>query len=108
MKDEKFMTCLGAILTIVIVAFVGAIANGWALSTIWNWFIPPVFGLTSLTFFQALGVAIVFDLFTGTKSRGDSEKHDDLTSAIISALAKSIALPIMNVLIAWVVLQFAF
>lgn len=110
MKSDTFSTCIGVVTSLIVVAVVGTIANGWALATIWNWFIPPLFHVTTLTFVQAIGVSMVFELFTGTNRTKKTESSESKTvgEAIISSLISVILTPVISVGIAWIVLQFAF
>jgi hypothetical protein len=110
MHNKNFVTCLGLIVSVAVLAIVVALANGWALVTIWNWFIPPIFGLTSLTLWQAVGVSMVFQLFVGVKSKsGDSDTKDKTFGEVfLSSLITVLLTPLFTVLFAWVVLQLAF
>lgn len=111
MKTDTTTFCLGAILSIAILAIVGGVANGWALATVWNWFIPPIFGLTTLTLFKAIGVATVFQLFTGAKNASDSNKSSKdktLGEIFFESLIVALITPALTVAFAWVILQFAF
>lgn len=111
MKDEGiFATCVGLVVSMAVLAIVAAIANGWALVTIWNWFIPPIFGLTSLTLWQAVGVSMVFQLFVGVKNSTNSSdtKNKTFGEVFITSLVTVILTPVFTVAFAWIVLQFAF
>lgn len=56
---EKFVTYLGivvlALFLIVLVALVFTFPTLW----LWNWLMPSIFGLTKITFWQALGINIL-------------------------------------------------
>lgn len=110
-RNNGFSTCLGIIVSLVVLLVIGTLLNGWALATIWNWFIPSIFGLTSLSLWQAIGVSMVFELFTGT-NRSAKDKSDtsgkSYTYVFIEGLVKVVAVPLTSVAIAWLVLQFAF
>ena len=43
----------------ILLLIVSPIANGWALSILWKWFIVPLFGLGSLSIAQAIGLGLV-------------------------------------------------
>lgn len=107
-KDELITSCLGMVVGVVLVGFVVAILDGWALSTIWNWFIPPIFGLTQLTMVQAIGVALVFNLFTGEKSSSKKSDTDDKTfwGTVLESILTNVFKNIFVVVFAWIVLQF--
>ena len=108
-KDNNFSTCLGMIVSLVFLFVIGALLNGWALSTIWNWFMPPIFGLVSLTFWQAIGVAMVFELFTGIKtSETKDQSKKTYAEVFIESLLKVTLAPAMTVFFAYIVHQFAF
>lgn len=59
-----------------ILAFVilAAAVFGWAVSELWNWLMPALFGLGTITFWQALGLfllgRILFGGFRGFGHRG--------------------------------------
>jgi len=110
-KDNVFMSCLGMILATISLMVIGMVMNGWALSTIWNWFVPPIFGLTTLTFGKAIGIGMVAKLFTGTynfsKSNNDT-KNKTFTDVFAEGLSVSILTPLLTVGFAWIVLQIAF
>ncbi len=36
---------------------------GWFCMLLWNWLIPPIFGLTEITFWQGFGLTILSFLF---------------------------------------------
>jgi hypothetical protein len=110
MKEDKFASCVGWIVSLVVLVLVGTVADGWALSTIWNWFIPPIFKLTTLTLWQAIGVAMVFQLFTRTNELKKSGETKDLSAgeAVLAGFVKAIVVPAFTVGMAYVVLQFAF
>ena len=56
---------------IAIFAFIG----GTAVQLLWNWLLPPLFGVPELTFWQALGMlALCRILFGGWGGRG-SDHH---------------------------------
>lgn len=110
MDDNKITSCIGMLVSIFVLVILAVAMNGWALSTIWNWFIPPIFGLTSLTIAKAIGVSMVIELFTGTNQVQKSSKKssESLLDMLIEGSAKAVLVPLFTVSIAWVVLQFAF
>ena len=108
--DDTFATCLGLIVSLVVLAVVAAVANGWALVTIWNWFIPPIFGLVPLTLWQAVGVSMVFNLFVGVKNKSSNSdtKNKTFGEVFVSSLSEIILTPLFTVGFAYIVLQLAF
>ena len=57
--------------------------DGWSLSVVWNWFIPNIFGLTTLTIVQAIGVMLVARLINGKISSKDKPSTEEVIRAIV-------------------------
>lgn len=109
-NTDEFTSCLGMVVSFLVVAVLSIVMNGWAISTLWNWFVPSIFGLTTLTMGKALGLSLVAQVFTGrmysdTKSE---ESSDSFTATIFKSLLKVIFVPTMTVFFGWIILQFAF
>ena len=49
---------LGGIILAVLLAFL----FGWIVMLLWNWLMPEIFGLTTITFWQAWGLVILSHL----------------------------------------------
>jgi succinate dehydrogenase hydrophobic anchor subunit len=45
-----------SILTAILLITLAAVILGFPLMWLWNWLMPPIFGLTEITFWQALGL----------------------------------------------------
>lgn len=112
MKKDTFATCMGLIVSTLALIVIGTLVEGWALKTIWNWFMSSVFSLTPLTIWQAIGVSMVFQLFTGT----NKVKNQDKTSSsnktwgeiFVTALIEMTVSPVVSVFIAWIIFNIAF
>ncbi|MFH1513306.1 MAG: hypothetical protein ABIG45_08150 [Bacillota bacterium] len=67
---------------IIVYTVLGAIAAvglgllfGWIVVWLWNWLMPLIFGLPTITFWQGVGLFILAKiLFGGFNSHGDSSK----------------------------------
>ncbi len=58
------------------VAAVFALVFGLAVKALWNWIMPPVFGLTVITYWQAFGIIILSKiLFSGIHPHHDHDRH---------------------------------
>lgn len=110
MKDDKVTSCLGIVFGLAIVLVVGTLVDGWALSKIWNWFMPAIFGLTSLTLWQAMGVSLVFEMFSRNNKKKSESKSEDKTvgEAILASLIEVTVAPLLSVFIAWMIFNLAF
>ncbi len=64
------------ILGVIGVAFL-ALLFGYIVMLLWNWLMPVLFGLTTITFLQAVGIVILARLIFGGFKHGknETEKH---------------------------------
>ena len=63
------------VLTIAGFALVALGVFGLLVMSLWNWLMPTLFGVRSITFWQALGVLILSRMLLGGFS-GSSRRHD--------------------------------
>lgn len=60
-----------------------AILFGFVIMWLWNWLMPDIFGLTTLTYWQAVGIFILFKILLGSCGGGskncNSSKHKKST-----------------------------
>lgn len=109
--DNKLSSCFGWVVGYLILTVVGVAMDGWALSKIWNWFIPPIFALPTLQIMQAVGVSLTFQLFIRTnklKRESSDTKFDSDTEKLVYNVLEIVFVPLFSVGVAWIVLQFAF
>ncbi len=64
------------------IAIVGiAILFGYIIMSLWNWLMPDIFGLTTITYWQAVGLFILAKIiFGGFGGSNDSSKCDSKSS----------------------------
>jgi hypothetical protein len=55
----------GLVVLGVVGAALFALAFGWLVMIIWNWVMPPVFGLGAIGYWQAFGIVILAKLIFG-------------------------------------------
>lgn len=67
-----------------IIAIIGlAILFGFVIMWLWNWLMPELFGLTTLTYWQAVGIFILFKILLGGfggSSKSKSSSKDSKSS----------------------------
>ena len=69
---RKKMIWLIPVGIVAVAAFVGL--GGWIVEQLWNWLLPPMFGLHQVTFWQALGILVLCRiLFGGFGMQGSGE-----------------------------------
>ena len=52
------------IASIILVALI-CFLSGWVTMLLWNWLVPVIFGLETITFWQALGLIVLVKLVFG-------------------------------------------
>jgi hypothetical protein len=69
----RVLKFIGYIILGAIAAAAFAFVFGYLIMLLWNWLMPTLFGLTTITFWQAVGIAFLARLiFGGGKHGGDS------------------------------------
>lgn len=78
LRSKNPAVIVGTVIFIVILAVGFFILFGYALMYLWNWLMPAIFGLTTITFWQAIGLCllskILFGGFGGDKSNNKKDK----------------------------------
>ena len=63
MRKRRIVKLIVFVLPAFLIVFAGLI---WAVSALWNWLMPAIFGLGTITYWQALGLmALSWILFRG-------------------------------------------
>jgi hypothetical protein len=76
--DEEFsffpplrvLRIVGLVILGVLAAAVFALAFGWFVMLLWNWLMPAIFGLGSITYWQAFGIVVLAKLIFGAVGGG--------------------------------------
>jgi hypothetical protein len=58
------------VLKIVAIVAVALVVFGFVTMYLWNWLMPPIFGLHAITFVQALGLLVLSKILFGGFGRG--------------------------------------
>ena len=58
---ELTLLVIASIILIALICFL----SGWVTMLLWNWLIPAIFGLGTITFWQALGLIVLVKLVFG-------------------------------------------
>ena len=65
----KFLEVLVTIIGILVIAFLLDLLLAWPFMLLWNWLMPMIFGLTTLTFWQSFGLMLLASsLFKGNST----------------------------------------
>ena len=86
---------------------VGIIVRGWALSTLWLWFLVPI-GAPVIGITTALGISVILGLFTAHLNQEASKdnKSKTLSELYGTIVAKSIGAPLVSVATGWLITLF--
>ena len=55
---ELTLLIIASIILVTLICFL----SGWVTMLLWNWLVPMIFGLGTITFWQALGLIILIKL----------------------------------------------
>lgn len=97
MKDDIAVTVLDGMLGCMVLAAVlipSTILNGWVTSTLWGWFIQPVFGLRPITLGEAIGLSLFVSLFRAHRFN-QSVKKDKRLEESLTMVAEIILNPFL-------------
>ncbi|NJB71699.1 hypothetical protein GGR42_002161 [Saonia flava] len=64
-RMKKRLTKAVKIIFAIIFGILMAILVGYVVMRLWNWLMPDLFGLTTITYWQAVGIFILAKLFFG-------------------------------------------
>jgi hypothetical protein len=102
----KVLGCLAAFAYIPVLVLLSAFTHGWALTTLWRWFIVPTFGATPLTYLQAVGMSMTVRLMTYHVSASKEQEEKGIGYTVVKATAGAILYPVLTVGSAWLIMQF--
>ncbi|SDM15694.1 hypothetical protein [Kriegella aquimaris] len=64
-KVEKFVKAAFKILFAIIAVIIFALLLGYGIMWLWNWLIPDLFGLTTINYWQAVGILVLAKILFG-------------------------------------------
>lgn len=106
MKETKGFACLGVIVFTFFSLPIGSLMNGWVLSILWEWFIIPIFNVSSLSIPMAIGFSLVIGFLTKKSSSDENNKNKEISTLVGEVIEYSILYPLFTLALAWVVVQF--
>jgi hypothetical protein len=70
----KFLEVLVTIIGVLVIAFLLDLLFAWPFMLLWNWLMPMIFGLTTLTFWQSFGLMLLASFLFKGNSTNTSKK----------------------------------
>ena len=71
-----FAKKVGKGIAITIFIILAILLFGWVFMHLWNWLMPAIFGLTVITFKQAIGILIMSKILFGGFGNGSGKRKD--------------------------------
>lgn len=102
---KNIFGCFGIVITWAIVLVAAVLMNGWALATLWGWFIVPVFDAPRLRIVEAIGVSSVVGILFSSR-RSERKEEQEFWEWIAEALSYAVLGALAAVGIGWVVKGF--
>lgn len=84
----------------IAIVTLAAIAEGWALSILWGWFVVPIFNAPALSIPVAIGLALTIGMMT--KNIQPSQEGKKALEMVINGLTR----PFILLVVGWITLQF--
>ena len=71
----KFLTAVGAVLAAIAIAIVVSIILAYPVKWLWNWLVPSIFSLRTISVTEAWGLTLLLQMLlpkskTGTENKG--------------------------------------
>lgn len=77
-KVKKFVKGTAKVIGLIILFAIFILVFGYVFMRLWNWLMPELFGLTTIAFWQAIGLLVMAKLlfggFEGKGGRGSGKK----------------------------------
>ena len=69
-KVRKYVTIAFKIFFGIVAAFIFALLFGYVIMWLWNWLMPDIFGLTTINYWQAVGILVLGKMIFGGLGSG--------------------------------------
>ena len=69
-NGEKTLAIIGLIPILIVFIMI----KGWCIAYLWNWLMPTIFGLTTITFWQGVGIFVLCDILFKPIGHNSSKK----------------------------------
>ncbi|MBN1130165.1 MAG: hypothetical protein JXA71_14330 [Chitinispirillaceae bacterium] len=77
-RGLRFLRILGVAIIGICLAALFALLFGWLVMLLWNWLMPSLFGIKTVTYWQAFGITILAKiLFSGFHGDHGKNRHAD-------------------------------
>ena len=102
--DLTVLGCFGLLAYLIVIVVVASVCGGLATSVLWQWFIVPMFGLSSLSIAQAIGLHLLVNSLVAKRATKKTEE-ENIWVLCLQAAFVSVS-PLLSIGFGWIVLQF--
>ena len=74
---KRVFAIIGMTIGGVILAMAMALLFGFVVMWLWNWLMPEIFGLTTISFWQAWGIVVLAHILFKSFPHNKTHSHDD-------------------------------
>ena len=74
---EDFVKMVVKVFFMIVIVIVFAFLVGYVVMWLWNWLMPTIFGLTTITYWQAVGLLVLAKFLFGIGSHSSKSKPSD-------------------------------
>lgn len=96
---------LGCLATIILIP-ISLILNGLVLSTLWGWFIVPIFNLPGLSIGYAIGLGLIVGYLRYQEIDTGKKEEKAMVARVTEATVTIIARPAVAFLSGWIIHMF--
>jgi hypothetical protein len=65
MRSDMVKYGIARVIKVILIVIIALFVFGFATMHLWNWLMPTIFGLTTITFWQALGLVVLGKILFG-------------------------------------------
>lgn len=76
-RTRRVFAIVGMVIGGIIIAMITALLLGFVVMWLWNWLMPDIFGLTTITFWQAWGLLVLSHILFKSFPHNQSHRRDD-------------------------------
>lgn len=93
------MTTKKIVIHMILAMITSVFFNGFAVSTLWGWYIAPVFNVQQITIIQGFGICLIVMLLAIPFRSDDRTKEE----VVKDSWSNAVAIPVISLIIGFIV-----
>ena len=73
------MESIGKLATMLFILILGMFIGGFVIMNLYNWFLPKIYGLPSISIYQAMAIKLFQIYLTPSKNKATKESEEPIT-----------------------------